>query len=74
MKCPQVWLNTAPFLAIRADLNSSGIRESVQMQTGKEHSGLSFRTLAPSFFTAVEKAVSFQAEAIVQLRTSGAGR
>jgi len=43
-KFPQVllaqWLH---FLAIRADLNSSGIHESVQVQTAQEHRGPEFQ-------------------------------
>ena len=75
MKYPQVRLaQYFPFLAIRTDLNSSRIRESVQVQTAQEHSGPEFQD-PPSFFPgAVEKAISFQAETIVQLRTSREGR
>jgi hypothetical protein len=74
-KFPQVLLaQYFHFLAIRTDLNSSGNHKSVQVHTAQEHTVLSFKTLAPSFFTGtVEKAVSFQAETIVQIRTSRAG-
>jgi hypothetical protein len=59
------------FLAIRTDLNSSGIHESVQVQTVQEHSGPEFQDSCHQLFTGtVEKAVSFQVETIVQSRTS----
>ena len=44
MKYPQVLLaQYFPSLAIRTDLDSSGIRESVQVQTAQKHSGPEFQ-------------------------------
>lgn len=51
-------------------MNSSGIRESIQVQTAQAHRGLGFKDCCHRFCTVpVEKAVPFQAATTVQIGT-----